>query len=216
MLQVTCPECGHVFPVAESYGGRTITCIRCNAPVEAPIPIAPIRQQARKQPAPKVVHVQDGKSSPLLAGLLIGCLSLMGIGAACLVGLFVLGSLSPRRPSAPSTSANPTRPATPSFGVGDAAQLVTTAPHGRINLAVGDGDENWNALLEAENEGGIRAIAELIRQGKVFTVQSGTRVRILNGRIFSYKVRIEEESVRGVTPREGESGWVEKEFVRPL
>lgn len=145
------------------------------------------------------------------------CGTIAVLFAAGLVGMCVIGMLlpkpPPRQPAAPPaqvavpppTAAGSIEPPAPSRPAKGEEGVLSLAGAGHVFIAVDD--DAWDAMIDAENARDVEEIALLMAKGKVIREAVGTRVKVLERRITSTKVRVRD----GNNP--GAEGWIQYDFV---
>lgn len=82
-----------------------------------------------------------------------------------------------------------------------------SAPSKLALLVASDSSEDWSEFQQAKIDKDLEAVQIMMKKGKVFAANTGTKVRIVKTGFASHKVRIMEGSQKGKT------GWIEMEYV---
>lgn len=159
---------------------------------------------AGRQPAltaqPNSTHLEPpGRSRWAIIGCLAPLLAVFAV-------IWLCGSLPSGDDSTPSTPSGDDSTPSTTFMVGDAA--VLHSDQGQPLLVAVDKD-TLDAAIDAAIAGDDYAGAELVLTGRLFSVDSGTRVLVIDLALFATKVRILEG------PYAGTPGWVVDEALRP-
>jgi len=195
-MLIQCPEC------KQQISEQAASCPKCGRPVSD-------GDRERAKAAAETLQKTT-------TGCGIGCLALV-------VLVIIIGAIGgretpgPRQPNnheadtgAPAGRAAPSeaeRPEAPTVApnVGDGSYLRLPDSDAEVVLAVDlDAfDEFVKASVATDKYG----IAELMLAGRIFSVASGTRVLVIETKLFKNRVRIVEG------PETGQAGWVPFEWV---
>ena len=173
---------------------KLISCPDCHASVsrlaaQCPVCARPIAKSKKK------------------GGCIGRTIKLLIVGAA---GILVLGAILNKGAKPPgggqASVASPAAvAASRQIRVGSEVEIGST--NGKLwQLAATD--EAWDRMLDAQNADDTAEIHRMAREGLVYLIPGGTRGKVMQVGVTSFKVRV----LDGM--QEGKSGWIQRESIR--
>jgi hypothetical protein len=210
MPTLLCPHCGDRFQFGQHQFGHTLGCPTCGSPIVIPAlydPTAAPRAIPRAIPVAAPVAIQSAPPRQKSAlEQMFGCLAVLFLvpvalcsgcfGCTAFMGLVRDDTPGQTRPAAATASQ--------SWSRGDRVRIVTSNKSGTF-MAV---DEAANdQLIKVCNAKDSTGLAELMLQGRAWSVDEGTSALVVDPGVFTTEVRLLDG------PQAGRSGLLPSEFI---